>query len=355
MRFIPAFSLREGLILGKSIYNNFGGLLLKEGSEIKQPYIEKILELGFQGLYIDDDISKDIEIENVISDELKLKSISKLKNMFMNIENDKPIEENIKEIGNIAEDMVDELIANRDLMVNMVDIKSFDDYTFFHSVNVAVLSIIMGIALNLNRNDLYKLGVGALLHDVGKVFINQDLLNKLEPLTGEEFEIMKTHSFNGYKYMKSNFNVPVKSYIAVLDHHEKYDGTGYPNNKVGENISLFGRIIAIADVYDALTSDRPYKKSSLPANVIEYIMGGPGTHFDFDLVNIFIKKVAAYPVGTCVKLNNGVIGIVVENYSDSSTRPKIRVLNSRSKEYTYVNLRDDVNSNNLTIVDIVNM
>ena len=355
MRFIPAFSLREGLILGKSIYNNFGGLLLKEGSEIKQPYIEKILELGFQGLYIDDDISKDIEIENVISDELKLKSISKLKNMFMNIDKGSSTDKDIKEIGNIAEDMVEELIVNRDLMVNMVDIKSFDDYTFFHSVNVAVLSIIMGIALNLNKSDLYKLAMGALLHDVGKVFINQDLLNKKGKLTDEEFEIMKSHSINGYRYIKSNFNVPVRSYIAVLDHHEKWDGTGYPNNKLGEDISLFGRIIAIADVYDALTSDRPYKKSSLPANVIEYIMGGPGSHFDFDLVNIFIKKVAAYPVGTCVKLNNGVIGIVVENYSDSSTRPKIRVLNSPSKEYTYINLRDDINSNNLTIIDVVNI
>lgn len=355
MRFIPAFSLREGLILGKSIYNNFGGLLLKEGSEIKQPYIEKILELGFQGLYIDDDISKDIEIENVISDELKLKSISKLKNMFMNIDKGSSTDKDIKEIGNIAEDMVEELIVNRDLMVNMVDIKSFDDYTFFHSVNVAVLSIIMGIALNLNKSDLYKLAMGALLHDVGKVFINQDLLNKKGKLTDEEFEIMKSHSINGYRYIKSNFNVPVRSYIAVLDHHEKWDGTGYPNNKLGEDISLFGRIIAIADVYDALTSDRPYKKSSLPANVIEYIMGGPGSHFDFDLVNIFIKKVAAYPVGTCVKLNNGVIGIVVENYSDSSTRPKIRVLNSPSEEYTYINLRDDINSNNLTIIDVVNI
>lgn len=355
MRFIPTFCLREGLILGKSIYNNFGGLLLKEGSEIKGPYIEKILELGFHGLYIDDEISKDIEIENVISDELKLKSILKLKNMFMNVDNKRPDDKNINEIGNIAEEMVEELIMNRSLMVNMIDIKSFDDYTFYHSVNVAVLSIIIGIGLNLNKSELNKLGMGALLHDVGKVFIKQELLNKQGKLTNKEFEIMKSHSINGYRYIKSNFNVPVKSYIAVLDHHEKYDGTGYPNKKIGKDISLFGRIIAIADVYDALTSDRPYKKSSLPANVIEYIMGGPGTHFDFDLVNIFIKKVAAYPIGTCVKLNNGVVGIVVENYSDSSTRPNIRVLNSRSKEYSYINLRSDANSNNLTIVDIVNM
>lgn len=355
MRFIPSFCLREGLILGKDLYNNYGGLLLKKGSEIKESYIKKIQELGFQGLYIDDDISKDLEIKNLISDELKLKSITKLQNMFINVEQGKPTDDNIKDIGLIAKDMVDELIANRHLMVSMIDIKSFDDYTFYHSVNVAVLSIIMGISLNLNRKDLYKLGMGALLHDVGKVFISKDLLNKNDKLTNEEFEIVKAHSVNGYKYIRSNFDVTVTSYIAILDHHERYDGTGYPNNKVGKNISLFGRIIAIADVYDALTSDRPYRKSLLPSNVIEYIMGGSDTHFDFDLVNIFIKKVAAYPIGTCVKLNNGLIGIVVENFSDASTRPKIRLLNDNNKGSSYINLRDNFKANNLTIVDIVHI
>lgn len=136
MRFIPTFCLREGQILGKSLYNNYGGLVLREGSEIRGPYIEKILELGFQGLYIIDDISKNIEIQNIISDDLKLESILKLKNMFMNIENNKPIDEDINKISDIAKNMVDELLSNKHLMVNMIDIKSFDDYTYYHSVNV---------------------------------------------------------------------------------------------------------------------------------------------------------------------------------------------------------------------------
>ncbi|WP_207651160.1 HD-GYP domain-containing protein [Desulfonispora thiosulfatigenes] len=347
--------MREGQILGKSLYNNYGGLILKEGSKIKGPYIKKIMELGFQGLYIIDDISQDIEIKNVISDELKLESIAKIKNMFMNIENKNPIDKDMNNISNIAKNMADELVSNKHLMVNMIDIKSYDNYTYYHSVNVAVLSIIVGISSHLNRDELYKLAMGALLHDVGKIFISHNILNKNDKLTNEEFEIIKSHSTTGYKYLKSNFDVPIKSYIAALDHHEKYDGTGYPKNKVGENISLFGRIIAIADVYDALISDRPYRKSILPANAIEYIMGGCDTHFDFNLVNLFIKKVAAYPIGTCVKLNNGLIGIVVENFSDASTRPKIRILNKNDGKPNYINLRDDFRNNNLTIIDVVNM
>ena len=137
--------------------------------------------------------------------------------------------------------------------------------------------------------------------------------------------------------------------------YERYDGTGYPNQKAGTDISLFGRIVAIADVYDAITSDRPYRKGILPSKAMEYIMGGSGYHFDFDLISIFTRKIAAYPLGTCIKLSNGLIGIVVENYPDACTRPKIRLIDETSEGVHYINLRDDFRNNNLTIVEIVDM
>ena len=356
MRFIPTYCLKEGMLLGKNLYNNKGGLLLKKGSELKMQYIDKIIELGFQGIYVEDHISKGIEIKNVIGEELRLTLVKGIKNIFINVEDGNfNIDSEIDTASKLVEDMIEELIENRNIMVNMIDIKLFDDYTFFHSVNVAVLSIILGISLNLNKEELYKLGVGALLHDIGKVFVGKDILNKKGKLTDEEFEKMKKHPREGYKYIKTRFDIPIKSYIAVLEHHEKYDGTGYPNNKIGKDICLFGRIIAIADVYDALTSKRPYRKALLPSEVMEYIMGSSGTHFDFELVNLFTRKVAAYPIGTCVKLSNGVTGIVVENFPDSCTRPKIKTIDSDNENPTYINLRDDFNNNNLTIVDIVNM
>lgn len=354
MRFIPTFCLKEGMLLAKNLYNENGNLLLKKGLNIKKEYIEKIIDLGVQGIYVEDDISRDIKIESAINDELRLKSVQGIKNMFINIEKNKGTSKSdINQVGLLVENIVDDLVDNKNLMVNMIDIKLFDDYTFFHSVNVAVLSIIMGIALDLNKQELYKLGMGALLHDIGKVFISKEILNKKGKLTTEEFNKMKLHPLEGYKYIKSKFDLPIKSYIAILEHHEKYDGTGYPNKKVGDNISLFGRIISIADVYDALTSDRYYRKAWLPSDVMEYIMGGAGSHFDFDLVNLFVKKVAAYPLGTCVKLNNELVGIVVENYSDACTRPKIKLLNSNNEDPVYIDLRYDFSSRNLTIVDVV--
>lgn len=360
MRFMPTFCLKEGMILGKSIYNKNGSLLLQEGTPIKEQYISKVIELDIQGVYIDDEISRGINVESVINEELRLKTVGKIKDIFIDIQNNsKNLDTNISEASIQVEKMIDELIENKNVMINMVDIKSFDEYTYHHSVNVCVLSIIMGIALGLTTDDLSRLGMAALLHDIGKVFINQDLLNKVEPLTEEEFDIMKQHSMSGYEYIKTKFDFPYQTNIGVLQHHEKYDGSGYPQGKAGEEISLFARIIAVADVYDALVSNRYYKEALLPSEAMEYIMGGAGLHFDFKVVNIFIRKVAAYPLGTCVKLSNGAKGIVVENYPDASTRPKIRLIHNNTSEdqdeYRYINLRDDFNSTNLTIKEVLNI
>ena len=356
MRFIPTFCLQEGMILGKSIYNKSGALLLKEGLKMKQPYIDKVIDLGISGVYIEDDISKGIEIENVISDELRLNTVQKIKDIFIDAENDSnKIEENTDAINLLVEDLVDELIDNQDVIINMLDIKMFDDYTFFHSVNVAILSIVIGIGLNLSKKELNNLGVGALLHDIGKTFIPRECLNKKGKLSDAEFEQIKGHSIKGYQYIRSRFNLSIQSAMVVLDHHERYDGTGYPNKKTGQDISLFGRIVAIADVYDAITSDRPYRKAILPSKAMEYIMGGSGYHFDYDLISIFVRKVAAYPLGTCVKLSNGLIGIVVKNYPDASTRPKIRLINEKNQKAGYINLREDLKNNNLTIVEMMDM
>lgn len=356
MRFIPTFCLKEGMLLGKSIYNRNGSLLLREGGNIKQQYISKIIALDIQGVYVEDEFSKGIEIENVINDELRLNTVSKIKDIFIDIQNDSPSLGNSMAMANAhVEDMIDELIQNKNVMINMVDIKSFDEYTYHHSVNVCVLSIIIGISLDLTHEELSRLGMAALLHDIGKVFINQELLNKVGKLTEQEFEIMKEHPLRGYQYIKGKFDFPFQTNLGVLQHHEKYDGTGYPQGKIGDEISLFGRIIAVTDVYDALVSNRYYKMALLPSEAMEYIMGGAGTHFDFELVNIFIRKVAAYPLGTCVKLSTGEKGIVVQNYPDASTRPKIRLLDDKTTEDQYLNLRNDLEKTNLTIVEIINI
>jgi HD-GYP domain-containing protein (c-di-GMP phosphodiesterase class II) len=342
------------MIIGKDLYGLDGILLLKEGQRITEMNINRIQSLGFQGIYIVDKISEDINIQNIIDDTLRQRAIGAVKHIFNSLENkeEKKAEINLLNAKNFIEDIVDEIINKKHLIINMVDLKYFDDYTYYHCVNVAVLSIVVGFTLGLSREDLWKLGLGAMLHDIGKVFILKDILNKRGSLTEEEIAIVQGHSEKGYDYLREKWEIPIKSYIAVLFHHERYNGTGYPRGREKENIQLFSRVIAIADVYDALISDRPYRKAVLPSDAIEYIMGASGLFFDPELVRIFVRKVAPYPLGSCVKLSNGETGIVVGNYEDACLRPKLRLLH-KEKEDIYLDLKNDPESWNVTIVENV--
>jgi HD-GYP domain-containing protein (c-di-GMP phosphodiesterase class II) len=158
----------------------------------------------------------------------------------------------------------------------------------------------------------------------------------------------------GYEYLIKHFDIPPKAHFGALQHHERYDGTGYPFALKGNEISEIGRIIAIADVYDALISDRPYRRALLPSDAMEYIMGGSSTMFDPLYVSKFTRKVAAFPLGTIVVLSDGTRGIVVKNYEDCCTRPCIRVIsgNNTPEDTQYIDLRDDYATTNLTIVEI---
>lgn len=358
MRFVPVSCIREGMIVGKQLLGRNGELLLNSGSIIHSSYISKIEELGYNGIYVNDDLSSDIEISEVISDALKNKAVKAIKDTFESMESGKKVsEENIEKIGDLVNEIVENILSSKCAMINMVDLKVFDDYTFYHSVNVSVLSIVIGNALSLNRNILYKLGLSAVLHDIGKVFIPKMILNKKSRLTDEEQETIQSHAYKGYEYLKEKFQIPAPSYVGILQHHERYDGTGYPNMAKDVQISLFGRIIAVADVYDALTSNRPYRKALTPSDAIEYIMGGGGTLFDPSIASRFTQVVAPYPVGSCVLLSNNKTGIVVENYSDCCIRPRIKIIKHQNEELEpyFIDLRNDKNARDVIITGMADM
>lgn len=357
MRYIPTFCLREGMVLAKTIYNTREEPALKAGSIIKESYIEKINAYGLSCVYIDDDISSDIIIEDTM-DELRIQMVKGIKNIFSQVEENKQITpNNIEHLKAMVGNIIDELLENKNLMVNMGDLKVFDNYTFYHSVNVAVHSITTGITLHYSKEKLYQLGLGALFHDIGKVFIDKAILNKNDKLTDVEFDEMKQHSERGYKYLKEKFNIPIVSYIVALQHHEKYDGTGYPQQRREDEISVYSRIVSIADVYDALTSDRPYRKSLLPSEAVEYIMGGSGSLFDPKLASVFVKNIAPYPIGTTVRLSNGLVGIVAKNFEDCCMRPIVKIIKYGNKDVVpfELNLKDDIRTLNITIVELVNI
>lgn len=244
----------------------------------------------------------------------------------------------------VSETLVDDVLAAPDAIMNLMDIKSFDDYTFTHNINVATISLFIGEALGLSRDELNELGTGCLLHDVGKINIPKDILNKNGKLTDREFAIMKSHPEIGYQILQKSKNITERSRKVSLEHHEKFDGSGYPNRISKEQISYFGRICAVADVYDALTTDRPYRVAMQPYEAIKILVAGIDKHFDPHILNTFIRKFSIYPSGSLVKLNNRSIALVIRNNPQAVIRPVLKILTDSNGHH----LKDRVEVNLLT-------
>ena len=327
MRFVPLSDVQEGMALGRTLYGANGEILLSKGTVLKDKFIRRIHDLQYNGIYIEDDVSEGMDINELVDPEVKQKAVKVMKTAFHRIEKGlNHTETSKKEIQAIVDTILEDIMSNKDIIVNIIDLKMYDDYTFHHSTNVAILATVLGIACKLNKKDLYELCMAGILHDIGKVTVPDHILNKKEKLTDEEWQEMQKHAENGYRILKEKFQLPTKAYIGVLQHHERYDGTGYPHGKKGRDISLFGRILNIADVYDALTSDRPYRKGWPPAEALEFLMGNGGVHFDPHLVQIFYQKISPYPVGTVVCLSNNKKGIVKKNCEGLGLRPLVRII-----------------------------
>lgn len=357
MRFIPSNCLKPGQILGSDLIFDKHRVLLRQGVALTTPLINKIRLLGFQGIYVDDDLSRHLQIQTVVSDDLRYRAQSEVRSLFVTVETSKPytVDSHIRAMNSMITNIVDEILANKNVMVNVIDIRAYDDYTYSHSINVAILSVVLGAVLGMDKHMLNDLAMGALMHDVGKLFVDKRIINKASKLTPEELEEARRHSLAGYNYLCSNNMIPEESKMAVLMHHEQYSGNGYPSGLAENDIHLFGRVVCVADVYDALVSDRPYRRAMLPSDAIEYIMSGYGSMFDPMIVDAFIKKVAAYPVGTTVRLSNGDIGIVVENYESACLRPKIKRIEGGQAVEEYIDLAHDTSKLNLTIQEIIDI
>lgn len=342
MRLIPINSVKEGSELGKTIYDSDGRVLLAKGIELSSNLVKRIKDNGVMSVYINDEYSTN-EIEDIIKPELRQKAKKIVKDSFNKLYQvsesntmspqiaKKMSSQYLENINSIVSMIVDEIYSQKDLLIKMVDIKTLDVYTFEHSVNVAILSLIIGIELKFSKDKLYHLATGAILHDLGKTYIPREILLKSGKLTDDEFTVVKHHAYKGYEYLKENMNMSSISRVVVLQHHERVDGTGYPNGLTGNEINECAKIVAIADVYDALTSDRPYRPAKSPNEALEFLMGASGTYFDYEAVKAFIRRVVPYPEGTMVKLSNGQVGIIEEINPRFTLRPKVRVINDNGK------------------------
>ena len=303
---LPIKDLKPGMIATQSIYNKKGEFILTRGVPMTQEQIDQLAAMDLADLSV---VSSDPKISvippaDVVEETTRSDAIRKVYDTFHDLEDTGELDP--AALTPTAQAILKNALENRENLVQLTDIRLHDNYTFGHSVNVAVLSAILGSLCNVSGDDLVNLIIGALLHDIGKLIIPQEILTKPGQLTEQEFYVIQMHPEAGRLKLR-DLSTPSAEILATIagQHHEHIDGRGYPDHLTGSQIHIFARIVAIADVFDALTSARSYKPAYRPHTAYRIMTKCSPGQFDETLLNLFFDSVAIYPVGTVLKTTMG--------------------------------------------------
>ena len=344
MRFLPLMYVSDNQLLGESLFDTNGRVLLRKGIALKTETIKSIEKLGYHSLYIQD-TQEDQEDQATIgstflADDIKLKVLKIIRDNFYHFK----MIYHMRSLGRDSQKLF-KLMEERDVLldalhtvtdevllilkkhpshfIERVEVKSDKNYQYQHALNTAIIATILGMNSNLNYLDLKALFLGAIMKEMGNVAIPEEILHKKGKLTAIEFDILKSHTEISYQEIRNcgAINNTIKQ--ICLEHHEKLDGTGYPHGLKEDTISFLTKIVAIADTYDALTSDRGFRPAYPPHRALKMMYSEVGTAYDRDILKRLKKLVIPFPVGTYINLNNG-FGKVV-NYTPDYERPIVKL------------------------------
>lgn len=358
MRRIPVSALEPGLVLAKTVFGDRGEVLLAKGATLTQGSIRALRRRGFRAVYVRDGLADDIEPMDVVSEQVQATVVRRMHDLFAMVQHaarasaekgradlllpakwQKLWERLYRDVENIIDDVLE-----AETLDGLVSLKSHDNYTFTHSIDVAVGAIGLGKAIGLDRSDLHQLALSSLLHDIGKIYIQHEILNKPGPLTPEEWEVVRKHPEWGYETIRKMPIDEVFPKHVALQHHERQDGSGYPRGLRGSNkvarslwerfspdrILLVTEIMQVADVYSALSSDRPQRPAYPPEQVVAQMREMAGPHLNRELVNLFLRLVPTFPVGITVRVREGkwrgYRGVVSKVSPLAPDRPVVRIL-----------------------------
>ncbi|AJG99580.1 c-di-GMP phosphodiesterase [Clostridium beijerinckii] len=326
MRVVSVSSLKGDEILGKQIFDESGRILLSVGVRLKPYYIEKIKELGIYSVYIDDDISKNLDIEESISDKTRQMSKHAVKKMIDGYCREGKTDNN--SVMNSVNSVIEDILSNKDVLINVAEISASDNNIYSHSVNVCVLATIIGTHMGYSMSKLKDIAAGALLHDIGKITIMNDKKISSEFKDENEFnrymELM--HPKIGYDLLGDQHVWSAYVKVAVLMHHERNDGSGYPLQLKGDEINELAKIVSICDTFDNMISGREENERKTVYEAIEYLIGMSNIYFDEEIVKKFTMNIAAFPTGSGVILNSNEKGLVVKQNNSMPMRPVVKVL-----------------------------
>jgi putative nucleotidyltransferase with HDIG domain len=268
--------------------------------------------------------------ELTIAKEVHKEILETTKNVLSSVRMGKQF--SIKAIESTAIQMVESVLRNPDALVSLSQIKGYDEYTFIHSVNVAILLTSFAHAMSYSPDQLLKVGVGGILHDIGKMRIPDRVLNKKGKFTDDEFQLMQKHPAYGIQIVKDLQSISELSKTVILQHHERFNGSGYPHKLSGNDISEMGMMAAVADVYDAMTTDRVYRTAWTPHNALALIFKGSESDYSRKIVELFTKNLGIYPVGSFVRLTTGEMGVVVRVDKGNLLTPDVLLLFGMDKK-----------------------
>lgn len=341
--FVRTRSLEEGMIISQNIKDRMDRVLIAKGTALDAYLIESLKKLRINGVYIqegEEELSPAaaqpetpvcaIARNNIAKyhepDPCKVELQESLKKRVSEgiqyLYNHSGSEKFAETSAAITNELMKAIQDNHAIAVDINALKTSDEYTFKHSVDVATMSMIIAQKQGLDKKDIYNIGIAGLLHDMGKSKIPLEILNKPARLSEEEFSVMKQHSMLGYEILKEKNEFSTAISLAVLQHHEKMNGTGYPLGVSADKICPYAKILSVADVYDALVTERPYKKSLSQRTAIEMIMSMTN-ELDIEAMRSFFASVILYPVDSNVELSNGETARVVKNNPGSVLRPTV--------------------------------
>ncbi|MCM1106755.1 MAG: HD-GYP domain-containing protein [Blautia sp.] len=362
-KYMRTRQLKPGMKLDHPVVDRLGRNLVARGAALDEYMIEAMIKMGIMSVYVQEDEPEEEKEKEIPMCEEAKRNIEKLHtedraNVTLSASVRARVAEGIQYIYNntdsaemtsatvsIADDLMSAINDNNAIAIDISALKTSDEYTFKHSVDVATIAMIIAKQQGCTPQEIHEIGVTGLLHDVGKTKVPLEVLNKPGKLDDEEFAVMKQHSIFGYQIIKDRPEVSPAVCLGVLQHHEKTNGRGYPMGVTDKQLSPYARILSVADIYDALVTERPYKKAFSQRDAVEMIMSMT-MELDMKAMKSFLESMILYPVGSIVELSNGEKAKVVKNIPHYILRPTVVGL-STGKVYE---LGEDLNCASIIIL-----
>lgn len=326
---LPFSELQPGQRLQQTIYDDNGRILLRSGTVLTFRHLQLMKDWRLDYVSVDVEIPEEEREQpepdvHLVGQGVQNEMMQAIQEVFTSVTEDKALA--LDRMVSCAPILVEEVTSHDHVTLDLAGLRRVDNYTFMHSLAVAVLAIAAGAEIGLKRELLLDLALSALLHDIGKVNIPPQILHKPGPLTPDEWVVMRRHPRLGAELLTERSGLSTPIMRGVYEHHERNDGSGYPHRLRGEQICLMGKIIAVADFYDSITSDRIYRGGTEPHLAVEQLIAESLSTYDGNTVGSFIRSLAVYPVGRIVVMDNGEIGRVLSYDHNVPHRPKVLIL-----------------------------